>query len=256
MVDVLVLRAAGTNCDRETVFAFERAGARARPVHINALREDPGILSRHQILAIPGGFTYGDDIAAGAVLALQMRTFLADALRAFADADKLIIGICNGFQVLTRTGLLPRLDGEVKQTVTLAPNDSGRFEDRWVRLVCEADCAFARKGETLYLPVAHAEGKFTAEESVMEELLEREQVVFRYADAEGRPTQRYPDNPNGSLAAIAGVRDGGGRVLGLMPHPERHIFWYHHPFWQRTTDRPNEGDGFRIFRRAVAYFEE
>ena len=251
---VCVLRAAGTNCDGETVTACERAGAEAERVHVNRLIESPKLLSQYQMLIIPGGFTYGDDIAAGKVLAVQLANTLADAVAAFVDADKLVIGICNGFQVLVKTGLLP--DGAIgPQKVTLTSNDSNRFEDRWVTLrVDSSKSVFVEAGGQLYLPVAHAEGKFVpGDERTLNRLRTSGQVVFRYVAPGGGPAD-YPHNPNGSVDDIAGICDDSGRILGLMPHPERHIEPWHHPQWTRKGLAP-EGDGLAIFRNAVKHFQ-
>jgi len=256
-VNVLVLRAAGTNCDEETAFAFDLAGAKAERVHVNRLRESPALLERYQVVAIPGGFTYGDDLGAGTVLANELLCSLRDQLEAFLDRDRLIIGICNGFQVLVKMDLLPRvadLDGQ--RQATLAPNLSARFEDRWVRLLVTAGrSAFVRDDGIIELPVAHAEGRFdTRDETVLDHLKTDHQIVFQYGDADGRPTADYPANPNGSVRGIAGVCDPTGRVLGMMPHPERHVLGIHHPRWTRDGAQPT-GDGLALFTNAVAYFE-
>ncbi len=181
---VLILRAPGANCDAEAQFAFEQAGAFAERVHINRLRERPAELMRYQVLAIPGGFTYGDDVAAGKILANQLSHFLGDALRRFRDAERLILGICNGFQVLLKAGLLmpPDEDGPI---ATLAHNSSGKFEDRWVTLhVAPGRCPFLTGLERLYLPVAHGEGRFLCrEEWLLKGLEQAEQAVLRYVES-------------------------------------------------------------------------
>jgi len=252
---VIVLRAAGSNCDMETHYAFEYAGARAEMIHINRLLRGEVPLADYQILAIPGGFTYGDDISAGKILANELRYKLAEQLTAFHQAGKLIIGICNGFQVLVKAGLLPALDFAAGQQVTLVHNDSGKFEDRWVYLrVLESPCVFTTPmPEQLYFPVAHAEGKFAVSHpEVLERLEANRQIVFRYCTADGGAAA-YPANPNGSVRDIAGICDPTGRILGLMPHPERHIDPTNHPRWMREGAAP-EGDGAAIFHNAVAYF--
>jgi len=256
---VLILRAPGTNCDAETAFAFERAGARAELVHVNRLLEEPARFARFQILCIPGGFSYGDDVAAGRILANQIQHHLAGQLNEFKAAGKLILGICNGFQVLIKSGILLEPDPENGPPATLTWNDSGRFEDRWVRLaVCGPKSVFLEGIDSMYLPVAHAEGKFVPrDEGVLSSLESGGQLVLRYrslsvnGDAAG-PVP-YPDNPNGSEADTAGVCDATGRVLGLMPHPERHIDPTHHPRWTRG-EAGEVGDGMRVFTNAVAYF--
>jgi len=255
-VKVLVLRAAGTNCDIETAYAFEQAGAKAELVHINRLRDNPAMMSEYQILTIPGGFSYGDDISAGKIFSVQLRHQLGDALREFVVSDKLILGICNGFQVLVKTGLLPEpeLDKNFSQQVTLAENDSAKFEDRWVYLQAdETKCVFVDKGDFLYLPVAHMEGKFIPRnDDVLNELKNNGQIVFKYVDESGN-SGSYPVNPNGSIDDIAGICDPSGRIFGLMPHPERHISETHHPRWTRG-ERPDIS-GAKIFEKAITYFE-
>lgn len=244
---VMVLRAAGTNCDRETAFGFERAGAETRSVHVNRLLETPNLLGEVGLLALPGGFSYGDHVGAGRLLGAELRERLGDALQAFVARDGLVLGICNGFQVLVRTGLLP----DPGWGARLDWNRSDRYEARWVRLAVDARrCVFAPDGEALALPVGHAEGRFDAD-GREDELVADGRAVFRYLDEQGRPTEDYPANPNGSRAAIAGVCDPSGRVLGLMPHPDRAIAPENHPDWHRGMRR-EEGDGMRIFRAATA----
>jgi phosphoribosylformylglycinamidine synthase len=255
-VRTLILRTAGTNCDLETQFAFERAGSKVSRLHVNRVNENPSLLDEHQVLALPGGFSYGDDIAAGKIHANELRTKLGDRLRKFVDDGKLIIGICNGFQVLAKTGLLPGpFRPGVEQTVTLTFNDSNKFEDRWVHLRADSDKSpFIRKGQILYLPVAHGEGKFVARDpATLDAVRRNDQVVFRYVDAQGNTGGGYPINPNGSVDDIAGICDTTGRVLGLMPHPERHALPTQHPRWTREGLK-EEGDGMQMFRNAVEYF--
>jgi phosphoribosylformylglycinamidine synthase I len=254
--NVLILRAPGTNCDWETAFAFEQAGAKAELLHVNRLLEDPALFGRFQILCIPGGFSYGDDVAAGRILANQVRHHLADRMAELKAEGKLILGICNGFQVLIRSGVLLGPDDENGPPATLTCNDSGKFEDRWVRLAIRGTkSVFLRGIDALYLPVAHAEGKFvTRDQQVLGQLEAGEQLVLRYVPQRpGADGAAYPDNPNGSVADVAGLCDPTGRVLGLMPHPERHIDPTHHPRWTRGEAGP-VGDGLQVFRNAVEYF--
>ena len=242
----LILRTAGTNCDGETAYAFERAGAVCEMLHINRLLENRAALDDFQILAIPGGFSYGDDIAAGRIFANQIRHYLADAFRKFIDAGKPIIGICNGFQVLVKTELLPGpLAGKTGQTCTLAHNDSGRFIDRWVKLSPRGSkCIWTAGLGPVELPIAHGEGKFIpSDEAVHRALWANDQVALVY---EG-------ENPNGSTDDIAGVCDATGLVFGLMPHPERHVDATQHPAWTRLESLPAEGQGLKIFRNAIAH---
>ncbi|MBI2824534.1 MAG: phosphoribosylformylglycinamidine synthase I [Planctomycetia bacterium] len=256
----LILRAPGTNCDVETAHAFGRAGAAPQTLHVNRALENPRLFDEYQIFCVPGGFSYGDDIAAGRIFGNQIRHHLAERLHAFREQGKLILGICNGFQVLAKSGVLFD-DADVRAgsrpPATLAWNASGKFEDRWVRLVVEGSrCVFFRGIESMYLPVAHAEGQFIARDrETLASLAARGQIALRYAamDDARQPTDRYPDNPNGSMAAVAGVCDATGRVCGLMPHPERHIDRTQHPRWTRG-EGTDEGEGLRVFKNAVEYF--
>jgi phosphoribosylformylglycinamidine synthase len=253
----IVLRAPGTNCDEETAAAWERAGAVSEISHVGRLIESPGSLDSYQILTLPGGFSYGDDLGAGRILATRLGTVLGESLRRFHDRGGLVLGICNGFQVLVRAGLLPGTASGGR--ATLARNDSGRFEARWVRLVTRPGlCPFvsSRSSATIELPVAHGEGRFVLESpEALAELDRAGQIVLKYADSQGRPTEAYPDNPNGSPAAVAGVCDPTGRIFGLMPHPERFVEPWHHPRWTRRVGQPEEtGDGLRLFADAVAAF--
>jgi len=255
-VRAIVLRAAGVNCDLETQQALRLAGADAERLHINRLIEAPDRLQRYQILVFPGGFSYGDDVAAGKILANQVIHHLAEPIRRFIDDGKLVLGICNGFQVLVKAGILPGFSETSfsfdSQPVTITDNDSGKFEDRWVYLQVATDrCVFLEPGRRIYLPVAHGEGKVvTRDEATLQRLRDEGHVALRYVDAEGR-TGGFPVNPNGSVDSIAGLTDSTGRVLGLMPHPERFIYPTHHPHWTRL-DRV-EPDGTVFFTRAVDY---
>ena len=254
---VLVLRAPGTNCDRETVFAFEQAGGQVELVHINQLLDNAQAIAQFQILCLPGGFSYGDDIAAGRILANQIRHHLVDVLHKFKDADKLVLGICNGFQILIKSGLLLESD-EDGSPLTLTWNDSDRFEDRWVNLASSGqNCVFLNGADCLYLPVAHAEGKVVfRDHAALTKLQDQGQLVLRYTSAPGvqNGSVPYPANPNGSQANVAGVCNSSGRVFGLMPHPERFIDPTHHPRWTRGS-LSDEGDGMQVFRNAIRYFE-
>lgn len=249
---VIVLRAPGTNCDEETAHAWNLAGARAETWRVGRLLEEPRALDSFQILTLPGGFSYGDDLGAGRILATHLERGLGDALRRFRDRGGLILGIGNGFQVLARCGLLP--GGETAGRVTLARNESGKFEARWVTLSPRPGLSpFVSFDEPLELPVAHGEGRFLADESkTLKAIDEAGQIVLKYGDDQGRPTQEYPANPSGSVEAVAGVCDPTGRVFGLMPHPERFVSPLHHPRWTRLGDAlGSEGHGLKIFRGAV-----
>ncbi len=252
----LILRTAGTNCDVETAYAFQRAGAETEYLHINRLLENPRLLESYQILAFPGGFSYGDDIAAGRIFANQIAHHLHDAMHRFVEAGKPIIGICNGFQVLVKTDLLPGpLAGRSGQTATLTNNDCGRFTDRWIRLASRSKkCIWTAGLETIELPIAHGEGKFVpADENVRKALWENDQIALVYVKEDGSPAKGlFPDNPNGSTDDIAGICDATGLVFGLMPHPERYIDPIQHPAWTRRTGL-SEGQGLRIMTNAVRH---
>jgi phosphoribosylformylglycinamidine synthase len=273
---VLVLRTAGTNCDLETAHAFLLAGAEVETLHVQSLLLGHRKLSEFGILAIPGGFSYGDDLGAGTVLANQLRTRLAGDLADFVERGRLVIGICNGFQVLVRLGILPGAispppggagspSGEAssERAAALVENASGRFEGRWTRVRVETGISpFLEKGKVLDLPVAHKEGRFVVRDPAMLAALERNgQVALRYLEAErDEPARSYPANPSGSSAAIAGIANASGNVLGLMPHPERHLRALNHPSWTRKAavgglpaDEERAGDGYPLFARAVAH---
>ncbi len=264
----LILTGYGINCDRETEHAFNMAGAAAVRVHINDIIDGHEKLSDYQILSVPGGFSYGDDIASGRVLANKLSTNLGEEVRKFIENDKLVIGICNGFQVLVKSGLLPGLNGDyTRQTATLTFNASGRYEDRWVHLASRTEkCVFTNGIEKIYLPVAHGEGRFTdgkAAGSVVDDLRKNDQIALVYCHENGREADGvFPANPNGSVADIAAICDPTGRVFGMMPHPERFTHFTHHPRWTRESassarkgeSLPEEGDGLQIFSNAVKYF--
>jgi phosphoribosylformylglycinamidine synthase len=255
----LILRTAGTNCDGETAHAFELAGAEAALVHLNRIVQEPRNLEEFQILAIPGGFSYGDDIAAGRIFANQITHHLHDAFQSFVQAGKPIIGICNGFQVLVRTGLLPgNISGRyMGQSCTLTNNECGRFVDRWVHLAARSSrCIWTADVGRIELPVAHGEGKFIPkDESVRRALWEDDRVALVYVNPDGSAAAgAFPANPNGSVDDIAGICDETGLVFGLMPHPERFVRSIQHPAWRtgaQTVDA--QGDGLQFFRSAVSH---
>jgi len=249
-VKTLVLRAPGTNCDVESAFAFEQAGAQVDLIHVNELIGRRRLLSDYQIMVIPGGFTYGDDISAGRILANELRLKLGGEIQEFVGSGRLILGICNGFQVLVKAGMLPRSGSENSQSLTLAGNDSGKFECRWVYLRANktSPCVFTRGLDVIYLPVAHGEGKVV----IVPGALTESNVALYYTDKAGDIRAGYPHNPNGSVNNIAGICDATGRVFALMPHPERFIRWTQHPRWTTEPGR-DYGDGLRIFLNAVEW---
>lgn len=253
----IVLRAAGINCDMETEYALELEGAKAKRVHINRIIEDKTLLDEFQIIVFPGGFSYGDDVAAGKILANQIVHHLFEPIQKFIKDGKLVLGICNGFQVLVKTGILPGDNStERQEQVTVTYNDSGKFEDRWVYLAPQTDrCIFIERGRKIYLPIAHAEGKVVTKDlATLDELKSDGHVAFKYVDKNGKEGN-YPINPNGSVDSIAGLTDTTGRVLGLMPHPERFVRPTQHPHWSRLRKKTG-GDGMTIFSNAVKYIKE
>lgn len=263
----IVVRAAGTNCDAEMVRGFTLAGARVEVLHLDALLREPARLEEADLIGLAGGFSYGDDCGAGRVQAVKLREGLMGGLRAAVARGALVLGACNGFQVLVQTGLLPGWDASSAawnphdQSVALAANAGGRFIDAWVRVVYEASsvCVWTRGlaetgrgtglvAEASMLPIAHGEGRFVASSD----------AVIARLESSGQVALRYADNENGSMGAIAGVCDPSGRVLGLMPHPERFLSWQHHPWWTRLDARARGGleggvtPGLRMFQNAVS----
>jgi len=263
-VKVIVLRTAGTNCNEETAFAFKSFGAQVDEVHINKLFKGEVCLKDYHILAIPGGFSYGDDIESGRILANELRLKLGADLRQFIGDGKLIIGICNGFQVLVKSGILlgssdkkEEEDCGSAQGATLTNNDSGKFEDRWSYLKVEGESVWTEGlGDVVYYPVAHAEGKFVpCDEYALTQLKVNGQVAFRYCSSQGEKA-KYPANPNGSIEDIAGITDSTGHILGLMPHPERHFLFTQHPYWTRLSNNGRYGQGAKIFENGVNYVKK
>ncbi len=252
MVKVIILRTAGTNCDLETEWACLKAGAKPSRVHISSITSKMVNLLDYDVLIIPGGFSYGDDLGAGKVLANEITLKVWQQIEKFREKGRPIIGICNGFQVLVKGRMLPFWN---KQTASLVWNDSGRFEDRWVYLRVENSISpfFKNMPEIIRFPVAHAEGKFILKnKSLLKNLEENRQVILRYVNPSGEIAS-YPYNPNGSTAAIAGVCDETGLVVGMMPHPERAALGIHHPDWLRTQSKEIYSSGFQFFKNVIEY---
>ncbi len=265
-VHVLVLTGYGLNCDFETAYAFELAGAVSQRVHINSLIGGEVSLADYDILVFDGGFSWGDDHGAGVLEAVRMKYNIGDRLQEFIKAGKLILGICNGFQALVNLGLLPGFDGDYEtRRVALTFNDCGNFRDDWVNLLgnTSSPCVFTRGIAHLELPIRHGEGKFFALPEVIQRLVDQQQVVLQYATPAGELARgRFPYNPNGSVHDIAGICDTTGRIFGLMPHPEAFNHWTNHPDWtwtkallrrQGETHKPEHTIGIRLFKNGVDY---
>ncbi len=247
----LVLYGYGINCERESKYVIEKSGGKADIEHLNKVLANPKMLQDYNMLMIPGGFSFGDDLGSGKVFGNKMRFNLKDQLTDFVNGGKLVLGICNGFQVLVKMGLLPTPD--FKQRVTLTYNDSGHFEDRWVMLKANQNskCIFTKGMDSLMVPVRHGEGKFIpADDNVVKEMVEGNNIVFQYCDESGKMAG-YPYNPNGSVANIAGICDRSGLIFGMMPHPEAFNIPQNCPYWIKGTVK--EAMGLRIFKNAVDY---
>ena len=260
---VIVLSGYGLNCEEETKYAFELAGGKGDIVHVNDLIDDRYSLDNYQILAVPGGFSYGDDTGSGNAYANKLKNHLWEKLAAFIRKDKLAIGICNGFQILVNLGLLPALNGNYgKREVALVQNDNKRYTVRWVDLKIGSDTPWFRGIKNISLPIAHGEGKFFAAGKILAQLKKKNLVAARYVKGEIDNYQSLPTNPNGSLFNIAAVTDESRRILGMMPHPERAIFFTQLPHWPYLKEKylrenkplPVDGPGLQIFKNAIIYF--
>lgn len=252
-INTLILKAPGINCDYETYHAFKFVGGNPQILHINELIKNENLFNKFDIVVIPGGFSYGDDISAGKVLANEIKFKLLKNLKKFIARKKPVLGICNGFQVLVKLGLLPWEN--FTQSVTLTYNDSNRYECRWVYLkVNKNNPSKFIKGlpDIVYWPVAHAEGKFIAKnKKVLEKIRKNHQIVFQYSDESGNTDVGYPFNPNGSDLNIAGITNEHGNIIGLMPHPERAILKYNHPTW--TSKEHIDNFAIQFFLNIVDY---
>lgn len=260
---VIVLSGYGLNCEEETKYAFEIAGGKTDIIHINDLIDNYYQLDKYQIFAIPGGFSYGDDTGSGNAFANKLRNHLWDKILRFIKKDRLVIGICNGFQILVNLGLLPALDNQYgTREVALIHNDSARYIVRWVDLKIESKTPWFIGIDKISLPIAHGEGKFFAPRELLLKIKRKKLIAARYFQGEICKYQLLPVNPNGSLNDIAAITDESKRILGMMPHPERAIFFHQLPHWpylkekyQRQGRRiPKQGPGLKIFQNAVDYF--
>jgi len=260
---IIVLSGYGLNCEEETEYAFELAGGIAEIVHVNDLISQKDKFSSYQIMAIPGGFSYGDDTGSGNAFANRLRNHLWESIIKFIEKDKLVVGICNGFQILVNLGLLPAVDGQYgKREVALVNNDSARYIVRWVDVKVENNSPWLKNIKNLSLPIAHGEGKFFATDKILEQLNAKKQIALRYIKGEICQFQNLPANPNGSLDNIAGITDESGRIFGLMTHPERAVSFTQLPHWTFLKEKylrvkqpiPQTGPGLQIFQNAVNYF--
>lgn len=270
-IQVCILRTGGTNCDLEAKSAFEDFGVHARVVRSTTISGKD--LAKHHILVFPGGFSYGDYVRAGAIWGKELKVHFGRALERFVEDGKPVLGICNGFQVLVETGLLPAFNGISEgPEMALATNVAAHYECRWVarddflylKNENAGKCVFTRRirqGRLLRVPIGHTEGRILFPEDRIDEYLEKlvsnDQLVFRFARADGTyPNGVYPDNPNGSIHDITGICNPQGNVLGLMPHPERAFYAWQLPDYTRMVRRPVYGDGRLIFESVVDYMEE
>jgi phosphoribosylformylglycinamidine synthase len=261
---ILIITGYGVNCEAESAQAWKMAGAKPRMIHLHDLLERPALMNQFKALMFIGGFSFGDHMGSGQVLALRLRSRAKDEIMKFISRNSLIMGVCNGFQVMVKMGLLPGFDGNyLKRQITLTHNDCGVFQNFWVRLGFEPECkcVFTRGLKEMPLPIRHGEGKIMALDKKILNRIEKDHcVVCRYLDAQtGKPARRFPDNPNGSMNSIAGLCDPTGRVFGLMPHPEAYLFPENHPQWQRQNlagTLPKYGLGLQIFKNAVEYLNK
>lgn len=266
-VRALIITGFGINCEEELAAAYRMAGAKATIVHLNDILIDDFSIHSFDILNFPGGFSFGDDIASGKVLSNKVKykrlrsgqTFL-DVLKQFLADGKYILGICNGFQVLVKLGLLPNVTGDMTQEVTLTRNDSGKYEDRWCycNVAPNTQTPFLKGIVRLYLPVRHGEGKLIIKNDTLRQAIQAQGLnCLTYTDANGVPNAAYPINPNGAELNCAGLTDASGQILGLMPHPEAHLSLYNHPNWGQLTrqdpHRSEGGDGLRLFINIVQH---
>lgn len=262
---VIIVTGYGINCEEETSKAFELSGGLTTIVHINDLIGNPKMLNDYQIMAFPGGFSYADDTGSGNALANKIKNNIEKEILDFAKQDKLIIGICNGFQILTNLGLVPAKENKYgERQAVLMHNAHARYECRWVKLKNTSQkCVWTRNIDTLHCPIAHGEGNFYAEKEVIDSLIKNDQIAFKYVKDDNSPAnQEFPFNPNGAMLDIAGICDESGRIFGLMPHPERFNSFTNEDGWTLTKEKllregsplPTLGKGLQVFKNAIEYF--
>lgn len=258
---ILIITGYGVNCEAESWHAWETAGASPRLVHLHDLLENPAQLNKFKALMFIGGFSFGDHMGSGEVLALRLGARAKEEIKDFISKGNLVLGVCNGFQVMVKLGLLPGFDADYfNRTVTLTHNDCGVFQNFWIKLRFDpkCPCVFTRGLDEMPLPIRHGEGKImTMDKKILDRIEKEHCVACRYIDAQtGKIATRFPDNPNGSLNAIAGLCDPTGKIFGLMPHPEAYLLPENHPQWQRQQlagKLPEHGLGLKIFQNAVEY---
>lgn len=262
--NVIVLSGYGLNCEEETLHAFKHCGLGGKIVHINDLIETPAMLDDFQILAIPGGFSYGDDTGSGNAFAQKMNLALWDNLKKFVERDTLTIGICNGCQILVNLGLVPALNNYGERDVAVTYNASARYQCRWIDLKVESDSPWLKGVNTMHVPVAHGEGRFMMEDDTLNRLNENKQVAARYIKNDGTLAKgEFPSNPNGSISDIAAMTDKSGKILAMMPHPERGMFTWQRDDYAELKDQAqrdganlsDNADGLQMFKNAAAYFD-
>lgn len=262
---IIVITGYGINSEEELAKCFELSGGESKIVHVNDLFSGQEKLENYQILAVPGGFSYGDDTGSGNGLANKIRNNLMDEILAFTQQDKLIIGICNGFQILTNLGLIPSTDLKYERQSVLMHNNTARLECRWVNVkMTSQKCVWTRDIDTLHLPISHGEGNFYCSPEVLDTMKKQDQITFKYVDENGAPANgQWPINPNGALEDIAGICDPTGKIFGLMPHPERFNSFTNEEGWEIKKEKliregkplPKDGAGIKIFQNAISYFK-
>ncbi len=252
-LNALILSGYGINCEHESKYCIEKVGGKADIVHINSIIESPAILENYNMLLLPGGFSYADDLGSGKVLASKLKSRLRDPIEQFIKSEKLVLGIGNGFQTLVKLGLLPEPD--FQQRVSFTKNDSGKFEDRWVMLKTNSNspCIFTKGIDYLFVPVRHGEGKFVGSRDELTNIMQDGTLVFQYIGEKGELEPAYPYNPSGSAMGIAGICDKTGRIFGMMPHPEAFNMVQNCPYW--TTGIVKDAQGLKIFANAVEYWK-
>lgn len=261
-VKVIVISGYGINCEEETKFAFEEAGGKADTVHINDLIKNPKKLSEYKIAAFPGGFAFGDDTGSGVAFANKIKSNIWKEFEKFVRGDNLVIGICNGFQMLVNLGLIPGFGNEFgRREVALVHNESARYINRWVDVKVENSSPWLKEIKSLSVPIAHGEGKLVASDEVLKKMKNKKMIALKYFPGEMNEFSGLPANPTGTTENIAGLTDETGRIFGLMPHPERAMFFAQRPDWPLMKEKlkkegnpiPKEGEGLQIFKNAIDY---